>query len=86
MSFSRSALVLATAVALTIGCGGSGESRPVPEKAYRAELPTAPLALPDGAVIDVELAITPEEQGRGLMFREYLPPDKGPMPWDRSRL
>jgi uncharacterized protein len=27
--------------------------------------------------IDLELARTPQEQARGLMFRDYLPPDSG---------
>jgi uncharacterized membrane protein (UPF0127 family) len=44
----------------------------VPAGAREAEL-----ILPDGAVIKAELALTPEEQERGLMFRKSLSPDKG---------
>ena len=48
----------------------SGDSAP-------AQLPTTQVTLPDGAQIEAELAITPEEQARGLMFRSDLAPDKG---------
>ena len=42
-----------------------------------AQLPTTQVTLPDGAQIEAELAITPEEQARGLMFRTDLAPDSG---------
>ena len=35
------------------------------------------ITLPDGARVSVELALTPEAQARGLMFRETLPRDEG---------
>jgi uncharacterized membrane protein (UPF0127 family) len=35
------------------------------------------LTLPDGAAVTAELALTPEEQARGLMFREKLAPGRG---------
>ncbi len=38
---------------------------------------TLPVTLPDGTQIRAELAITPEEQARGLMFRDVLPPNYG---------
>lgn len=38
---------------------------------------TVPITLPDGAVIHAELATSPEEQARGLMFRRELAPDRG---------
>jgi len=44
----------------------------VPRGASRAEL-----ALPDGFRVKAELALTPEIQARGLMFREELPRDRG---------
>ena len=53
--------------------GGSGGL----QKVHRPELPTTTVTLPDGTPIEAELAITQEQQGRGLMFREYLPDDKG---------
>lgn len=44
----------------------------VPQGASRARL-----LLPDGFSVLVELALTPETQSRGLMFREELPRDRG---------
>jgi hypothetical protein len=38
---------------------------------------TVPITLPDGSVIHADLAGTPEEQARGLMFRRELAPDRG---------
>ncbi len=40
-----------------------------------ADLPTA--VLPDGTRISLELALTQEEIGQGLMFRPSLPDDRG---------
>ena len=37
----------------------------------------AVLTLPDGAAVRVELALTPEAQAKGLMFRTSLPPGRG---------
>ncbi|OGR42178.1 MAG: hypothetical protein A2X35_06730 [Elusimicrobia bacterium GWA2_61_42] len=37
----------------------------------------AVLALPDGAAVRVELALTPEAQAKGLMFRSELPRGRG---------
>jgi uncharacterized membrane protein (UPF0127 family) len=36
-----------------------------------------PIKTPKGTVIYAELADTPMKRGRGLMFREHLPPDRG---------
>lgn len=61
-------------------CGGGPAPPEHPvgaEKLHKPELPTTAVTLPDGAAIEAELAITPQEQSRGLMFRAYLPPDKG---------
>ncbi|MEK6684183.1 MAG: DUF192 domain-containing protein [Nitrospirota bacterium] len=38
---------------------------------------TAPLILPDGKTLQVEIARTPKERARGLMFRTSLPEDHG---------
>jgi len=38
---------------------------------------SAELTLPDGFVVRAELALTPETQSKGLMFREELARDKG---------
>ncbi len=66
-------------LALASACGddtSSGQSGGL-QKVHRPELPTTTVTLPDGTAIEAELAITQEQQGRGLMFREYLPDDKG---------
>jgi hypothetical protein len=38
---------------------------------------SAKLVLPDGFSVKAELALTPETQEKGLMFREELPRDRG---------
>ena len=50
---------------------------PVSSGSAPAQLPTTQVTLPNGAVIEAELAITPEEQARGLMFRADLAQDRG---------
>jgi uncharacterized membrane protein (UPF0127 family) len=42
-----------------------------------ARLPTLPVTLPNGNVIRAELAASPADQQRGLMFRTELPSDCG---------
>jgi hypothetical protein len=39
--------------------------------------PTIPVTLPNGTVIRAELASEPQDQQRGLMFRESLAADRG---------
>jgi len=59
-------------------CGGN----PAPP----AALPTTQLTLA-GKSLSVEIAATPEQQARGLMFRESMPPDHGmlfPFPEPRT--
>ena len=63
--------VLAVLVLLLAACESS------PPRTSSASLSTLTLTLPDGAKIEAELAVTPEQQARGLMFREALPPDRG---------
>jgi uncharacterized membrane protein (UPF0127 family) len=46
---------------------------PAPAPARR----TAAVGFPDGSRLDVELAQTPEERERGLMFRTTLGPEEG---------
>ena len=49
-----------------------------PEPQAPAGSPAPPTAiLPDGERITIEVARTPEELGRGLMFRPSLPEDRG---------
>lgn len=52
-------------------CGSAFALR-VPRGASLAEL-----VLPDGFGVRAELALTPETQAKGLMFRTELPRDKG---------
>lgn len=40
-------------------------------------LPTSIVTLPNGSTVEAELALTPEQQARGLMYREHLPDDEG---------
>lgn len=42
-----------------------------------AALATMPVTMPDRAVIQAELALTPAQQAQGLMFRTELAPDRG---------
>jgi uncharacterized membrane protein (UPF0127 family) len=51
-----------------------GPTRP-PAARTAPDLPA--VTLPDGFQITLELAITPEEIGQGLMFRPSLPEDRG---------
>jgi len=49
---------------------------PTPAPAQARLLPTTSLAL-GAATVHAEIAATPENRNRGLMFRESLPPDHG---------
>ncbi len=51
---------------------GTGES-----SAHHQLLTPPHAVLPDGTVITLELAVTPEEHQQGLMFRTGLPADRG---------
>ncbi|MDA8245078.1 MAG: DUF192 domain-containing protein [Elusimicrobia bacterium] len=53
-------------------CGASGRGLRVPKDAA-----SAVLTLPDGFKVAAELALTPEERERGLMFRKSLAEDRG---------
>ena len=81
----RAAAGLAAFAGLAVACGAAagpaGGSAPTPTA------PTAPTAasaasgpravMPSGAAYRLELALTPEDQAQGLMFRESLPPKTG---------
>lgn len=70
--------LLPTAIlALALWAACSGPPPALPRGAGPAQLPTTDVTLPDGAIIEAELAISSEEQARGLMFRAELPPDRG---------
>lgn len=71
-------LAAAALAALASACGaapGSGSSAPAPTPAATAAGPRA--EMPSGAVYRLELALTPEQQALGLMYRESLPDRAG---------
>ena len=62
-------------MALLLGC--AGPAPPPDGPSGQAWLPTTTVTLPNGNQIEAELALTPDEQAMGLMFRSHLPPDRG---------
>jgi uncharacterized membrane protein (UPF0127 family) len=66
-------MAAATAVLLT-ACGAAPRSEPTPTPAPG---PGPRAVMPSGAVYRLELALTPEEQEQGLMYRESLPEREG---------
>jgi uncharacterized membrane protein (UPF0127 family) len=68
MRLSPSSILIVSTL-LTTGCGPKATA---PEDYY-----SAPLTLPDGAVIQVEHMRSPQEMMRGMMFRQELKPDRG---------
>ncbi len=77
------ALAVAALAALAVACGASPKNAPGPGATPTAAAPAAsagsgPRAvMPSGAVYKLELALTPEDQAQGLMYRESLPPNTG---------
>jgi uncharacterized membrane protein (UPF0127 family) len=71
----RLAAALAAAV-LASACGASPKSEPNPVSTP-APASGPRIELPSGAVYRLELALTPEDQAQGLMFRENLPEKTG---------
>jgi len=69
--FCRSVLVVFL-IALAMACKAS----PPAQSATAPPLPPS-VILPDGGTIQVDLATTPEQQARGLMFVQALPADRG---------
>lgn len=70
---------LGMAMLLTVACGSRSTPTMPPSTApagtAAAQRSTA--TLPDGSIIRLELALTPEEIAQGLMFRPSLPADRG---------
>jgi uncharacterized membrane protein (UPF0127 family) len=66
------------AAAVTASCNaapGAGAPAAAPTQ---APAPSGPrITMPSGAVYRLELALTPEDQAQGLMYRESLPPRAG---------
>ncbi len=79
-----SALVPGVVVLMVLtACGAASQpSPPTTPSPLPLRLPAASasgprIRMPSGAVYSVELALTPEAQAQGLMFRESLPPRHG---------
>ena len=74
-----------TLAALVSACGaapgkasGAAAATPTPAASAASSPASSPRAeMPSGAVYRLELALTPEEQTQGLMFRENLPDRTG---------
>ena len=74
MSLRLAAAVAAAAV--IAACGAAPKTSPAPTKPPAAD--SGPrIQMPSGAVYVIELALTPEQQEQGLMFRESLPEKTG---------
>lgn len=69
------ALALAVSVAASVGAEDSAPAAPAAPQA--AALPVASIKLPDGFAVKSELALTPETQEKGLMYRTEMPEDRG---------
>lgn len=74
---SVSGLAPLAILALALWAACSGPPPAASRHAVPEQLPTTEVTLPNGALIVAELAISPAEQARGLMFRAELPPDRG---------
>lgn len=81
-------LLAAPALALAACCGANGASGPDAIIAPSG-LEMVPLTITSGGTVHrfmVEVAATPDQQSRGLMFRTDLAPDKGMIfPFDRPK-
>ncbi len=84
LTFTLSLVITCLSLGAFSGCaaptGRQASSAPAPATpaAGATRLMDPPTAtLPDGTVIRLELAITPEERAQGLMFRRSLPADRG---------
>jgi uncharacterized membrane protein (UPF0127 family) len=74
LALPRVAAAWATLLALALLL--SGCAAPTPSETSSG-LSTLAVTLPSGVEIRAELAVTPEQQRRGLMFRDALPPNGG---------
>ena len=77
MSRARAAAIL-LAAAVTASCNAAPGAGPPAGAPTAAPADTGPrITMPSGAVYRLELALTPEDQAQGLMYRESLPPRAG---------
>jgi len=67
---SSLSLFAPTPAGLSGSVGPSGMSQPV-------QLAEAAVRFPSGTTIQAELALTPDQRARGLMFRDSLPANRG---------
>ncbi len=72
---TRRLLAAAAAAVLASACGAAPKGDAGPTKVPEPRGPR--VQMPSGAVYSVELALTPEDQANGLMFREGLPEKTG---------
>ena len=77
--FLAAAQLAATACAEASGPAGERQTAAAPQPAVAAaqERRAGMATLPSGRGFLLELAITPEEQARGYMFRDEIRPDEG---------
>ena len=67
---------IAAAAAVAVACGAAPRSSPSSRETptpMAARISGPRVTMPSGAVYSLELALTPEDQAQGLMFRESLP-------------
>jgi uncharacterized membrane protein (UPF0127 family) len=81
---TRALAGVAALAALVVACGAAPAPptgpapTPAASPAASGSSASGPRAvMPSGAVYKLELALTPEDQAQGLMFRESLPPNTG---------
>ena len=84
LSISIAVRLMVPLVALLAGsCAPSSDSAdrhlpaPTTTPATQSALELPSVTLTDGLVVTLELALTPEEIGQGLMYRPHLPEDRG---------
>lgn len=63
------------AFALLAACGP--QAAQVGFDSGQPRLPTTEVVLPNGWRVEAELAVTPEQQSFGMMFRSHVPPERG---------
>ncbi|MGE5415060.1 MAG: DUF192 domain-containing protein [Syntrophomonadaceae bacterium] len=76
---TRALGALASAAAMALACGAAPGPAKAPAATPTAAAPASgPRAtMPSGALYRLELALTPEDQAQGLMYRESLPANSG---------
>lgn len=74
----RGTFLAALLAGLALAAGGCAEPpKPPVSGTEPSRLPTATVVLPNGFAVEAELAVTSEEQQRGLMFRDEVPVGQG---------